>query len=1467
MRLPAWLIELAVVVRRARGESLWEQGCLLRRAKNEMRLGSRCCGEPAMLGSRRCHGTEEPQPADLPFTPPILCPLPDSVRVAKRPKWPILFTILFLFVTTAASKEDKHFLNSVSATSWPSGNVTTISAEKPTNPGHTQWVQLTTDLSFSRLINQTGVSQRNAGKTRTSLSQHLDSFSDDGKRTRRSYSTPSSFKSVSTSLQDMVSSTGSETSGTVEGRSVFLPSRSEGTSQSSGASKFFSSRSDNVLGPTSIPSQMASSRKTTIDQAPTYNEHYDASQLAATNPPADVIIPVTQHLSSIWVSATHPVETNTRVPMPTSVISEETTGVSTRQQVEPLSLSWSSRGPISGRIEPRELFPPSTSMAGPHLENSTAPHPYEENAPASPSIHKFITVVTSSTQRSTADFILQASQRLEVSFTTPLTNSSPPGSSELSLDVANNESDRMVPGSPDTIPMSVAETSRHKVSLGVTQLAFASATVGLLKEANPTLEPRSSLSKEHIESFPTTSPFGTSKGDEVSLASRNMLTISLVEAIKLEPKDNTVSIVEGYIDPTVSTISKGETDATSVGVNVLNHQTSSPLTTLLSGNAKTGPWVSFQTDLLESTNHATDYRSPLETHGTKRPTSESMKEIPTSKSPLTATEPDPVRKLTNVQPVDTLPKRGTGATPSSPLSSTTPASKMWQTSKDSSEPQTVTDLLVTKVFSLGTTKTDSAVPSLPYLDIGDVLHPIGATSTRLTYTDLSEGHSISAAVESFGSPSVEQKFSSLSQSHPTVSLPDLIEIDRSLIMPFHRSLSSIPFSRTSVAKLTSKMFINVTEGHLARREQMRPRGTKSFGATPLSLESRNTVGGIAPSLPTKVPTVGLRTSSEMATLKDTGTSTADNIQTTRRTTLPVRSSRFTTSSNFGIPAYPSFLENKSNQATAIFSATTTLGASQRTLPVESKTTCRNISCPGSIFTPPPSISTQSMTSQPLLGRKFLSPILGTTEPKKNMTLADAKVSRSEERDTTTIPRTKIVTQVQSDHSSQQPKSKFTTLPLDPSAKENLTLGKLASTLPPVRVLSLWFRLIKIDYTVSLMNKSSESYKKLEREIKLILKKMLSTYENFLYAKVLRFLRGSLMVESQLVFQATGFLPTLSDILRTIVTEIKIKRTDDFFNWKIDLRSLNLNGIKLKNLEPEKLPVFFTLLEQGSLSAFGDENFVQKHLESVKIKMKLLLATQYDVHLISLVDNRTTQGGIVINGNLFINTEIHVDVDWILKALIGLSNISVDLSSLSINGSKLSLQVFPVSFLITNRIFNEKMLDRSSEERQDFAKDLSDTLMRILGKYENLLQVAIRNITGGSLVCYGDVIFQQPAPSNKDVLQTLAVSVDPKNYLDSSSFQVDRFSFTVAGAGLEPYSKKTGVPLYAVIIIILILFVVIAVPTFLWLPKVLARRGKIRINRESFSGVDIEAFELDNPGYQANVEEAKIKDSCFGHQNA
>ncbi|XP_062998708.1 zona pellucida sperm-binding protein 3-like [Elgaria multicarinata webbii] len=301
-----------------------------------------------------------------------------------------------------------------------------------------------------------------------------------------------------------------------------------------------------------------------------------------------------------------------------------------------------------------------------------------------------------------------------------------------------------------------------------------------------------------------------------------------------------------------------------------------------------------------------------------------------------------------------------------------------------------------------------------------------------------------------------------------------------------------------------------------------------------------------------------------------------------------------------------------------------------------------------------------------------------------------------------------------------------------------------------------------------------------------------------------------MVDSEAVFQARGPVPSSSDVIRTIVTEVEIKKMDTFFDWRVDVQSLWSNGFSLKNLEPEKLAVSFTVLGVGPRSTFGGM-ISWEHLENLRSQVILLLGTLYAVQNISLAEVGNTHHGIDINGMVYVNTNTHVDIGWALEVLMGLSNYSVDLTSLSINGSKLSLQVFPVSFLVTNRVFDERMMDRSSAEHQHIARDLSETLMHILSKYTSLLQVAIREITGGSLVCHGDAIFHHPAPTSKDVLQTLSLSVGPNDYLDSSSFQVDPFSFTVAGDGLEPPFPNPGFPGYGIAIIVLCTLALIAFP--------------------------------------------------------
>ncbi|XP_066491559.1 zona pellucida sperm-binding protein 3-like [Tiliqua scincoides] len=212
------------------------------------------------------------------------------------------------------------------------------------------------------------------------------------------------------------------------------------------------------------------------------------------------------------------------------------------------------------------------------------------------------------------------------------------------------------------------------------------------------------------------------------------------------------------------------------------------------------------------------------------------------------------------------------------------------------------------------------------------------------------------------------------------------------------------------------------------------------------------------------------------------------------------------------------------------------------------------------------------------------------------------------------------------------------------------------------------------------------------------------------------------------------------------------------------------------------------------------NSYRKLEKEVRLTVILLLGTQYQVQDFILDQVGNSQGDLDITAEAYINTSIHVDVRWVLEALRGLVNYSVDLSSLSVNGSRLGLQVFPFSFLVTNREVNKKLLDRSTLEHRTLARDLSDV-----------------------------------------------------DYLAASSLQVDPFSFTVAGDGLEPPFTSLGVPGYGVALIVMCALAIIAIPVLNLLPKILGRKDKIIITRAGDLEAGVETFELDNPGFHSIVE--------------
>ncbi|XP_053934241.1 mucin-1 [Cuculus canorus] len=295
--------------------------------------------------------------------------------------------------------------------------------------------------------------------------------------------------------------------------------------------------------------------------------------------------------------------------------------------------------------------------------------------------------------------------------------------------------------------------------------------------------------------------------------------------------------------------------------------------------------------------------------------------------------------------------------------------------------------------------------------------------------------------------------------------------------------------------------------------------------------------------------------------------------------------------------------------------------------------------------------------------------------------------------------------------SQHPSTAGEHLPT--AAAETFTLGELMTMgnpgspgmkptgLPtlahplPAWVLPLQFRLLGIAYTKALSCKSSGSYRELEEEVMMMLNQTLSTYETFLQAKVLEFMNGSVVVRGEVLFQRDVPAPTNSHLIRTVITEAS--RGNSTFSWQLEPRSVQSSGFSLENLDPEKLSISLTAFQLGRSGTDSLQRLISEVVQ--------LLSALYHVRNFTIARLRNINGNVEITGDIYLDTVIHADVEEVLQALTALANFSVDLTSLSVEGARLHLQVYPLSFLIVNRHFSEDLLDPLTIQHQELTRDL------------------------------------------------------------------------------------------------------------------------------------------------------------------
>ncbi|XP_014123039.2 uncharacterized protein LOC102068453 isoform X1 [Zonotrichia albicollis] len=393
---------------------------------------------------------------------------------------------------------------------------------------------------------------------------------------------------------------------------------------------------------------------------------------------------------------------------------------------------------------------------------------------------------------------------------------------------------------------------------------------------------------------------------------------------------------------------------------------------------------------------------------------------------------------------------------------------------------------------------------------------------------------------------------------------------------------------------------------------------------------------------------------------------------------------------------------------------------------------------------------------------------------------------------------------------------------------------------PVHVLPLQFRLLGIAYAPALGSRNSLSYRRLEGDVTLMLNQMLSSYESFLHANVLEFMNGSVVVRGEALFRGDAPAPTNSHLIRTVVTEASKGRS--MFSWQLEPQSIQSAGFSLENLDPEKLSISFT----GSQLGVDRMDLLEKLVQEITASVSGL----YNVRNFTITQLRNLGANTEITGDLYLDTVVHADVEEVLEALTVLSDLSKDLSSISVEGSKLGLLVYPLSFVVTNRPFSQKLQDPLSEEHHNLSRELGDVVARALRDYPSFLTAIIKEFLPGSLLCHGNMIFQHPAPTSMQVLKTLVHSVGPNQALAGSDIHVDPFSLAVGEDTLDPPRPQPGFPAYGVALVVIGGLCIVAAPiVFVCLgTKRLGWQAGGALWDRRDPEVGVQTLEMDNQGF-------------------
>ncbi|XP_072254878.1 uncharacterized protein [Pyxicephalus adspersus] len=420
-----------------------------------------------------------------------------------------------------------------------------------------------------------------------------------------------------------------------------------------------------------------------------------------------------------------------------------------------------------------------------------------------------------------------------------------------------------------------------------------------------------------------------------------------------------------------------------------------------------------------------------------------------------------------------------------------------------------------------------------------------------------------------------------------------------------------------------------------------------------------------------------------------------------------------------------------------------------------------------------------------------------------------------------------------------------------------THQSMPSSKPDVVAVPLAFHLTGVSYSEQLSNRTTDEYKRLEREVKLVLNKVLATkyQQEYVQAEILGFSNGSVVVDSRIVFGSRSSTPSGSDIVRTILSDNSATK-QNVFGWNINTSTVECQGYSPRNLEHESLSIYFVVLHFGFIAISPNYQDTQNYLEGLQKEMLRTINVSFPITNISFSKIRDLHGDLEVKGILYMQSRTFTDVQVLLSTLIPLANGSVDLRSIAVDGMHNELQIYPFNFRITNEQFKVTLLDMASPESQKLSMDLSKSIELAL-RDSNLLQVVVREFYSGSVVCKGDLMYRFPAPGSREVLKQFLQARTSEDMLGSSNFKVDFQSVNIGDSTSSPYNEYLDFPGYAVAIIVMCGLCILIFPILVYVcykTRMLGHRNKATIRQPHDPDQQGHHFEMDNQAFRASIEQ-------------